>query len=102
MKLHLLSLFLIGSVSLYQIALILVTILPDRFHAVEWCHQMLAKIDSVFDIATSDESTDHINTSNESLFYCYEPETKRQSTQWVFFPFEELPTKVKSDGALKR
>ncbi|GBP48907.1 hypothetical protein EVAR_96888_1 [Eumeta japonica] len=32
--------------------------------------------------------------SYKSWIYCYDPETKRQSAQWVF-PFEELPTKAK-------
>ncbi|GBP53205.1 hypothetical protein EVAR_8982_1 [Eumeta japonica] len=35
----------------------------------------------------------NIVTGDESWFYCYDPETKRLSAQWVF-PFEELPTKV--------
>ncbi|XP_073953007.1 histone-lysine N-methyltransferase SETMAR-like [Choristoneura fumiferana] len=39
---------------------------------------------AVFDILTGDES----------WIYCYDPETKRQSAQWVF-RFEELPTKEK-------
>lgn len=41
-------------------------------------------LNSVFDIVTGDES----------WIYCYDPETKRQSAQWVFH-FEEFPSKVK-------
>ncbi|GBP60583.1 Mariner Mos1 transposase [Eumeta japonica] len=33
-------------------------------------------------------------TGDESWIYCYDPETKRQSAQWMF-PFEELATEVK-------
>lgn len=56
---------------------------------VQWCHDMMAKFDAglsrrVYDIVTGDES----------WVYQYDPETKRQSTVWVF-QNEPTPTKVK-------
>ena len=35
-----------------------------------------------------------IVTNDESWIYCYEPESKRQSSEWVF-PDQPNPTKVK-------
>lgn len=56
---------------------------------VDWCKKIIKRFDhgrskTVYDIVTGDES----------WIYCYEPESKRQSTQWVF-PDEDNPTKVK-------
>jgi [histone H3]-lysine36 N-dimethyltransferase SETMAR len=56
---------------------------------VKWSKEMLKKYDhgrfkAVYDIVTGDES----------WIYCYEPESKRQSSEWVF-PDEPNPTKVK-------
>lgn len=56
---------------------------------VEWCRDMLNKFEAgssrrVYDIVTGDES----------WIYQYDPETKRQSTVWVF-QNEPTPTKVK-------
>lgn len=61
----------------------------QKLRRVDWCREMIERFNggdsnAVFDILTGDES----------WVYCYDPETKRQSAQWVF-PFEELPTKVK-------
>lgn len=61
----------------------------QKLRRVDWCREMRERFNggdsnSVFDIVTGDES----------WIYCYDPETKRQSAQWVF-PSEELPTKVK-------
>lgn len=61
----------------------------QKLRRVDWCREMIQKFNggdsnAVFDILTGDES----------WIYCYDPETKRQSAQWVF-PSEELPTKVK-------
>lgn len=55
---------------------------------VNWCKEMMAKFNhgsskQVFDIVTGDES----------WIYSYEPETKQQSTVWVFQD-EANPTKV--------
>jgi len=56
---------------------------------VDWCKKILQKFNggqakSVYSIVTGDES----------WIYCYEPESKRQSAQWIFED-EEKPTKVK-------
>ena len=55
---------------------------------VEWCKEMLENYDcdvlrDVYKIVTGDES----------LIYAYEPDTKPQSTVWVFVN-ERNPTKV--------
>lgn len=55
---------------------------------MNWCEEMSAKYHSgtsknVYDIVTGDES----------WIYAYDPETKQQSTVWVF-PDEANPTKV--------
>lgn len=61
----------------------------QKVHRVDWCRKMVQRFNkgdsnAVFDMVTGDES----------WIYCYDPETKRQSAEWVF-PSEELPTKVK-------
>lgn len=61
----------------------------QKLRRVDWCREMIKKFNggdsnAVFDILTGDES----------WIYCYDPETKRQSAQWVF-PSEDLPTKLK-------
>lgn len=55
---------------------------------VVWCRQMLKKYDR-----GASKSVNHIYTGDESWIYAYEPETKQQSTVWVF-QNEENPTKV--------
>lgn len=55
----------------------------------EWCHDMMIKFDAgssrrIYDIVTGDES----------WIYQYDPETKCQSTVWLF-QNEPTPTKVK-------
>lgn len=56
---------------------------------VEWCHDMIDKFD-----AGSSRRVYDIITGDESWIYQYDPETKRQSTVWVF-QNEATPTKVK-------
>ena len=56
---------------------------------VSWCHFMLEKFDNgkskqVYDIVTGDES----------WIYQVDPETKRQSSVWIF-PDEQPPQKFK-------
>ena len=56
---------------------------------VEWCQYMLQKFDGgrsrrVWDIVTGDET----------WLYCFDPETKQQSSVWVF-PDEDPPVKFK-------
>lgn len=56
---------------------------------VDWCRKNIERFDRgqsnhVYDIVTGDET----------WIYCYEPESKQQSAQWVF-PDEDKPTKVK-------
>lgn len=55
---------------------------------VGWCHEMLEKFNR-----GASKSVYYIVTGDESWIYAYEPETKKQSTVWVF-EFEENPTKV--------
>ena len=55
---------------------------------VVWCKEMIEKYNS----GTS-KSVYNIYTGDESWIYCYEPETKQQSTVWVF-QSEPNPTKV--------
>ncbi|KAJ0171150.1 hypothetical protein K1T71_013349 [Dendrolimus kikuchii] len=66
----------------------------QKLRRVDWCREMIQRFNggdskAVFDILTGDES----------WIYCYDPETKRQSAQWVF-PSEELPTKLKRDRSV--
>ncbi|GBP32680.1 Mariner Mos1 transposase [Eumeta japonica] len=66
----------------------------QKLRRVNWCRDMMQRFgggDSnvVYNMVTGDES----------WIYCNDPETKRQSAQWVF-PFEELPTKVKRDRTI--
>lgn len=56
---------------------------------VKWCLKMIQRFNQGESNATYD-----IITGDETWIYCYEPETKRQSMQWVF-PGEEHPTKIK-------
>lgn len=61
----------------------------EKQERVNWCLKMIKKFNqgqskAVYDIITGDET----------WIYCYEPESKRQSAQWIF-PDEALPTKVK-------
>lgn len=63
---------------------------------VEWCHFMLEKFDRgrskcVYDIVTGDET----------WICCYEPESKRQSTVWMFDD-EPPPTKVVRSRSTKK
>ena len=55
---------------------------------VDWCHQMLEKF-----AGGASKSVYYIVTGDESWIYAYEPETKNQSSVWVF-ENEEYPTKV--------
>ena len=55
---------------------------------VDWCKEMLKKYDS-----GASKDVYKIDTGNESWIYAYEPETKQQSTVWVFKD-EPNPTKV--------
>ncbi|XP_052753346.1 histone-lysine N-methyltransferase SETMAR-like [Galleria mellonella] len=68
----------------------------QKLRRVDWCNEMHERFNegnsnSVFDIVTGDES----------WIYCYDPETKRQSAQWVF-PSEELPTKMRDRSVGKK
>ena len=63
---------------------------------VEWCHEMIAR----FDNGTSNSALD-IMTGDESWIYQYDPETKRQSTVWVF-PGDDPPVKVKRARSVGR
>jgi histone-lysine N-methyltransferase SETMAR len=56
---------------------------------VEWCRKMMKKFDGGQSLAVY-----NIVTGDETWVYCFEPERKSQSAEWVF-PFEDLPTKVK-------
>lgn len=56
---------------------------------VKWCRKMIKKFDGGQSMAVY-----NIVTGDETWVYCFEPERKSQSAEWVF-PFEELPTKVK-------
>ena len=63
---------------------------------VEWCHFMLEKFDRgrskcVYDIVTGDET----------WICCYEPESKRQPTVWMFDD-EPPPTKVVRSRSTKK
>jgi histone-lysine N-methyltransferase SETMAR len=55
---------------------------------VDWCRKMIEKYKS-----GASKAVYSIVTGDESWIYAYEPETKGQSTVWVF-QFEENPTKV--------
>lgn len=55
---------------------------------VKWCRDTLKKYDNGTSAAVY-----NIVTGDESWIYCYDPETKQQSTVWVF-QNENLPTKV--------
>lgn len=55
---------------------------------VDWCKEMLTKYDKGVSKAVY-----NICTGDESWIYAYEPETKQQSTVWVFQD-EPNPTKV--------
>lgn len=55
---------------------------------VDWCRKMLEKF-----VDGASKSVNYIVTGDESWIYAYEPETKNQSTVWVF-QFEENPTKI--------
>lgn len=55
---------------------------------VDWCRFMLEKFDG-----GSSKQVFNIVTGDESWIYNYDPETKQQSTVWVFEK-EEMPTKV--------
>lgn len=56
---------------------------------VEWCRDMIAKFE-----AGSSRRVYDIITGDETWIYQYDPETKRQSTVWLF-QNEPTPTKVK-------
>lgn len=56
---------------------------------VEWCRKIIEKFNGGESLAVY-----NIVTGDETWVYCFEPERKSQSAEWVF-PFEELPTKVK-------
>lgn len=56
---------------------------------VEWCTEMLKKFNNGDSRRVSD-----IVTGDETWIYQFDPETKRQSSVWVF-PDEQPPTKVK-------
>lgn len=55
---------------------------------VDWCREMIKKYND-----GASKSVYYIVTGDESWIYAYEPETKNQSTVWVF-QSEENPTKV--------
>ncbi|GFU60514.1 HTH_48 domain-containing protein [Nephila pilipes] len=55
---------------------------------VDWCKEMLEKY-----IQGTSKAVYNIYTGDESWIYSYEPETKQQSTVWVFQD-EAKPTKV--------
>ncbi|GFT77404.1 histone-lysine N-methyltransferase SETMAR [Nephila pilipes] len=55
---------------------------------VDWCKEMLEKY-----IQGTSKAVYNIYTGEESWIYAYEPETKQQSTVWVFQD-EAKPTKV--------
>lgn len=55
---------------------------------MDWCKEMLKK----YEYGTSN-AVYNIYTGDESWIYAYEPETKQQSTVWVF-QSESNPTKV--------
>jgi [histone H3]-lysine36 N-dimethyltransferase SETMAR len=55
---------------------------------VDWCKEMLKKFDR-----GASKAVYNIYTGDESWIYAYEPETKQQSTVWVFQE-EPKPTKV--------
>ncbi|GFT90894.1 uncharacterized protein NPIL_560661 [Nephila pilipes] len=55
---------------------------------VDWCKEMLEKY-----IQGTSKAVYNIYTGDESWIYAYEPETKQQSTVWVFQD-EAKPTKV--------
>ncbi|GFS39038.1 hypothetical protein NPIL_552311, partial [Nephila pilipes] len=54
----------------------------------DWCKEMLEKY-----IQGTSKAVYNIYTGDESWIYAYEPETKQQSTVWVFQD-EAKPTKV--------
>lgn len=56
---------------------------------VQWCRKMIKKFNGGQSLAVY-----NIVTGDETWVYCFEPERKSQSAEWVF-PFEDLPTKVK-------
>lgn len=60
----------------------------QKAHRVEWCRFMLNKFDE-----GRSKRVAEIVTGDETWIYSYDPETKQQSTVWVFED-EELPTKV--------
>lgn len=62
--------------------------IPQKKARVDWCKQMLKK----FHKGTS-KDVYKIVTGDESWIYAYDPETKQQSTVWVFQD-EPSPTKV--------
>ncbi|GBP46828.1 hypothetical protein EVAR_78528_1 [Eumeta japonica] len=66
----------------------------QKLRRVNWCRKMMHRFANGDSNAVYD-----ITTGKESLIYCYDPETKRQSAPSVF-PFEELPTKVKRDRSV--
>lgn len=55
---------------------------------VNWCKEMILKYNR-----GASNAVYNIYTGDESWIYCYEPETKQQSTVWVFQD-EPNPTKV--------
>ena len=65
--------------------------LPDghKCTRVEWCTEMLKRFNNRNSRWVSD-----IVTGDETLIYQFDPETKCQSSVWVF-PDEQPPTKVK-------
>ena len=65
---------------------------------VEWCTEMLKRFNNVDTRRVSD-----IVTGDETWIglYQFDPETKRQSSVWVF-PDEQLPTKVKRQRSVRK
>jgi histone-lysine N-methyltransferase SETMAR len=64
---------------------------------VDWCRFMLKKFDN-----GRSKSVSYIVTGDETWIYAYDPETKQQSTVWVFED-EPAPTKVtRSRSATKQ
>ncbi|GBP62556.1 hypothetical protein EVAR_21928_1 [Eumeta japonica] len=58
----------------------------QKLHSVNWCREIMQRLTGVVSNTVHD-----IVTGGES---CYNPETKRQTAQWMF-PFEEWRTKLK-------
>lgn len=61
---------------------------------VQWCRKMIKKFNGGQSLAVY-----NIVTGDETWVYCFEPERKSQSAEWVF-PFEDLPTKVKKSRSI--